>query len=158
MTLRGPHKCVCVREVLDEPKRLLGNHNNNTTKNFRTLSKPSWTTDKGTDTTVSNQGTDTKSMPFVCWLGRCCADRRDSVCHAILWRNFQMGKPFERFQSEERVQPERTSFKIESILRLFLFSDGTVEQFESAYRSGRTKKQIRKAPPLCSGSPVLRPI
>ena len=158
MTLRGPHKCVCVREVLNEPKRLLGNHNNNTTKNFRTLNKPSWTTDKGTVTTVSRQGTDTKSMPSVCWLGRCCADRRDSVCHAILWRNFQMGKPLERFQSEERVQPERTSSKMESILRLILLSDGTVEQFESAYRSGRTKKQIRKAPPLCSGSPVLRPI
>ena len=64
MTLRGPHKCVCIREVLDEPKRLLGNLNENTTKNSKTLGKPSWTIDKGTDTTVSRQGTHTKKHAF----------------------------------------------------------------------------------------------
>ena len=98
---------MCVREVLDEPKRLLGNINENTTLNYKTLGKPSWTIDKGTDAAVSSQRTHTQSMSSVCWLGRCCADRRDSVCHVILWRNFQMGQPFERFQSEQRFNLRR---------------------------------------------------
>ena len=56
---RSPH--VCVREVLDEPKRLCGEQNENSTQSSQTPNKPLWTTDKGTDTKVSNQRTDTKT-------------------------------------------------------------------------------------------------
>ena len=53
---------VCVREVLDEPKRLCGEQNKNSTQSSRTPNKPLWTTEGGgTDTKVSTQRTDTKT-------------------------------------------------------------------------------------------------
>jgi hypothetical protein len=58
---RGGVLDVCVREVLDEPKRLCGEQNKNSTQSSRTPNKPLWTTEGGTATKVSTQRTDTET-------------------------------------------------------------------------------------------------